>query len=349
MSDYISLYDIVGEINITLGFDAQIEKSNSYYTHLFGDANWQNNLVTKSVFLGKDLFKIVSFYPETISKYEPAGAPQREFPRMEQNLMYVELKSYLSLNHLNDARNIKVYFGDEELRIFNIKIGSGSWSYFVWIEKPKKRQRGRFRVDILGITQLSDKFLEISDKLGTVPSSNSNLYSPFYCYSIPLYFVGPPSGKDVPKPRYGLMPISIEDVNLREKALNINILVALKSRDYTWLEEGKGWSDVIKDNPSADLSKYVSSSSSHYRVYLFIRSRDKLLWHDKGVLISPKTLEANNREILKLEFDQVRAMLEKEIISGENEFLLVVTYTYTYEGDTFEIASDMYWSVFTVE
>lgn len=335
--------DLIGEFEITIGFDCPLEKTNVVYQHLFGDANWQNNIIKKDVTLGNDLFEIISFFPDKISKIEPAEKPQGEFPRMEQDLMYIDLKSYLILSHLDDAKDVKIYFNDEDLRIFNIKIKGlgGQGEYRVWFKKPEKRERGRFKVEILGISRLADKYLEITSESKTAPSK---IELPYYFDSTPANWLNLfPSAFT-----YGLMPINIEGVNIKGNA-PVNFLVAVRSKDYTWLEQGKSWSDVNKDNPNADLSKYVSSLSSNYQIYLFIRAKDKLQWRDIGKLISPKTLEANKREVVTFTLDEAKALLEKKLTSGENEFLILVTYTTTEEKEKIEVPSDMYWSKFTLK
>jgi hypothetical protein len=343
------LLHFIGEFEVTVGFDSPAWKTNSEYPYVISDANRRNNVMTKTVSLGGDCFEIISFFPEKISRYKPAGGAQGEFPRREQNLMYLKLRSYLPLTLLDDPSDFKVYFNDEELRIFNVTGDPQRGIYRVWIEKPEKRERGRFKVNILGVSRSSNKFLEVETAKFTPAPASPKL--PYYFESpappVPLPYTISPD-----KFPYGVMPISIEGVSIREKDGKVNVGVALKARDYTWLERGKGWSDVRKDNPNADLSKYVSSLASTYQVYLLMRPKDKLRWRHIGKLISPKTLEANKREVVTFTLDEVKALLEKTLTSGENEFLVVVTYTFTEregkEVEEIEVPSDMYWGNFTL-
>jgi len=356
------LLDLIGEFEVTVGFDSPAWKTNSEYPYVISDADRRNNVMTKSVSLGGDCFEIISFFPEKISKYKPAEGPQREFPRKEQNLIYLELRSYLPLLILDEATtpkkiylnekvdpigDFKVYFNDEELRIFNVTGDPKRGIYRVWIEEPEKRERGRFKVNILGVSKFSNKFLEVETKFASAPESTSP--------KLPYYYESP--APPVPFPYiisldtfpYGVKPISIEGVNIREKDGKVNVLVSLRSRDYTWLEEGKRRRDLMKEKENTgadiDLSKYVDAP---YWVYLFIRPKNKIKWRDMGALVSPRKLEADKRAVVSFTFDLAEAMFQKGITLGENEFLIVITYLVTEEELSSGVPSDMYWGVFTL-
>lgn len=341
-AEYSDPFSLIGDFDITIGFDAKIEESNIIYYHFFGDKNWQNNIVTKSVSFGINSFEIISFCPEKLSSISPALATPKEFPRKENNLIYIRVNSYLPLTSANE-NEIKVYFNNELLRIFSIKFldfTKNYSKYLIWIEKPKKIERGQFKIDILGISKFSN-YLEIENKFTGITTSSS---APFYFDSVPIYYASPDDGKSP----YGLCPISIEDINLRGNA-PMNLSIILRPKNFIWLERGKGWSDVQKENPNADLSKYVSSMTSVYKVYVYVRPKDKIAWNFIDSAESPITLYPDKRNIINFSIDEVKNILKGNLKGGVNEILIFVTYTYKDEEIVKEVISDMYWTEFTIK
>lgn len=353
-TDTLPAQDLIGDFDIIIGFDYPLEKISSTYYHLFSDANWDNNFITKTFSLGSDSFEILGFYPEKLSSISPEIS-EKEFLRKESRLIYLNIKSYLPLNLYNDVNSIKVYFNNELLRIFSIQLidwDKDHYNFAVWVERPKNIVKGKFRVEISGVSKYS-KDLEVSKDFTT---SLGLKY--FYLGSIPVNYtlISYPFdfleyGDEKTNLPYGIMPIVIEDINIRGKA-PMNLFVALKPKGYTWLEYGKGWASVEKENPNADLSKYVSSlSDPSYIVYILVRPENKIGWNLLDKSIAPKTLEADKRNILNYTIDEVKYLLEGKLKSGKNELLIFVTYKMydSKKKETKEVVSDMYWTEFKIE
>lgn len=353
-TDVLPALDLIGDFDIIIGFDYPLEKTNVVYYHLFSDANWENNFITKTISLGNDAFEILGFYPEKISSIS-SEVSEKEYVRKENKLIYLKVKSYLPLNLYSDADSIKVYFNNELLRIFSIQLldwDKDHYKFTIWVERPKNIVKGRFRVDISGVSKFSN-YLEVSKEftdslglsyfyLGAIPVNYTLISSPFD-------FLEYGDGKfNLP---YGIIPINIEDINIKGKA-PMSLLVALKPKGYTWLEYGKGWASVEKENPNADLSKYISSlSDPSYFVYVLVRPENKISWNLLYKSLAPKTLEADKRNILSYTVDEIKGILEGKLKGGKNELLIIVTYMmYDSKKDIKrEVVSDMYWTEFKIE
>lgn len=347
----LSDIDIAGDFDVIVSFDERLDKEpNTIYYHLFSDRDRQNNIITKSVSFN-DLFVLGSFYPKKVSILKPAGV-KSDFPRLEQDLMYIDIKSYARLNLIDDNSTIKVYFNNEPLRVFSIIIEDID-KYRVWFEKPKKVGKGKIRVELAGITRFSKDDLEVTDSFILSESYTSSKISwPFYFGASPnvyiLYF-----GKEDPEPPYGARPISIEAINMKGNA-PINVSILLKSPQVTWFDSSKGLKDIP---PNADLRYYAGPT---YTVTVYIRPSNKIIWRFLESIEAPVTLEANKSAVVIIRLDEIKALLKGNLGSGENEILIQVSYsfeteeTYTANNEvktvilTRTILSDMYWTKFKI-
>ncbi|MBC7319266.1 hypothetical protein H5T89_01350 [bacterium] len=344
--------DIVGDFDVTVSLDEELNKeSNTVYYHLFSDRNRQNNIVTRSVSFN-DLFTLGSFYSKKVSILKPAGV-RSEFPRLEQDLMYIDIKSYARLDLIDDNSIIKVYFNNEPLKIFSIIIEDTD-RYRIWFEKPKKVGKGKIRVDLAGITRFSKDDLEVTDSFILSESyASSKISWPFYFGASPnvyiFYF-----GEEDPKPPYGATPISIDTINIRGNA-PINISILLKSPQITWFDSSKSSKDIP---PNADLRYYAGSN--RYTVRVYVRPNSKIIWRLLESIEAPVTLEPNKRTIVTVKLDELTALLKGNLASGENEILIQVSYsfkrreTYTANNEVkevimeYNVLSDMYWTSFKI-
>ncbi|MCX7795264.1 MAG: hypothetical protein N2380_01895 [bacterium] len=344
--------DTIGDFDIIISFDEEIDKkTNTTYYHLFSDGNRQNNIFVTSLSFN-EVFDLGAFYPKKVSILKPAGV-KREYPRLEQDLMYIDVKSYVKLNLIDEISTIKVYFNNEPLRIFNITIGYMD-SYRVWFEKPKKVGKGKIKVELLGITRFSKDDLEVTDSfIFSSEASSSDISWPFYFTASPdvylLYF-----GKDDPKPPYGATPISIDDISIKGNA-PINISIALRSPQITWFDISKGLKDIP---PNADLRYYAWSN--RYAVRVYIRPSNKIKWRFLEHIEAPVTIEPNKRPIITIKLDELEAFAKGDLTSGENELLIQVIYTfetkekYVANQEVKEVVmkhmilSDMYWTRFKI-
>lgn len=353
ISDYqLPGIDIVGDFNIIVSVDEEIDKkADTTYYHFLSDRDRQNNIVTKTMSFNS-LFDIESFYPKRVSILKPAGTKD-EFPRLEQDLIYIDIKSYARLDLIDDVSIIKVSFNNESLRIFSIIIG-GDNSYRVWFEKPKKVGKGKIQVEIAGITRFSKDDLEVTDRLilSETPIS-SKISWPSYFYASPevymLYF-----GTEDPEPPYGATPIFIDELNMKGNA-PINISIALKSPKITWFDKSKGSRDIP---PNADRSYYAGSN--RYGIEVYIRPKDKVKWRFLEYLEAPVTIEPSKRSIVVVKLDELGSLIKGDLTTGENEILIQVVYSfeskerYTANQEVkevikkFMILSDMYWTKFEI-
>lgn len=344
--------DIIGDFDVIVGFDEEIDKkTNITYYHLFSDGNRQNNIFVKSVSFG-EIFDIGGFYPKRVSTLKPAST-KRDFPRLEQDLMYIDIKSYIRLDLIDDVSIIKVYFNNEPLRIFSIIIKDTD-NYRVWFEKPKKTGRGKIKVELAGITRFSKDDLEVTDSFIFSPAQSlSDISWPFYFDASPdvylLYF-----GKEDPKPPYGATPIFIDDISIRGN-VPINISIALKSSQVTWFDTSKGSKDIPSN---ADLRYYAGSN--RYAIRVYTRPKDKIKWRFLEHIEAPVTIEPNKRSIVTVKLDELEAFAKGNLASGINELLIQVVYTFEAKEryianqevkevtTKYMILSDMYWTRFEI-
>ncbi len=348
----LSGIDITGEFDVIVSFDEEIDKkANTSYYHLFSDRNRENNIFVKSVAFN-NVFDLGAFYPKRVSILKPAGV-KREFSRLEQDLMYIDIKSYVRLDLIDDNSTIKVYFNNEPLRIFSIIIKDVD-NYRVWFERPKRIGKGKIKVELAGITRFSKDDLEVTDSFIISPAPlPSDISWPFYFDASPdvymFYF-----GKDDPKPPYGSTPISIDDINIRGNA-PISISIALRSPQITWFDVSKSSKDIPSN---ADLRYYAGAN--RYAIEVYIRPSNKLRWQLLEHIEAPVSIEPNKRSIITVKLDEVKKLLEGHLTSGENELLIQVIYTFETKERyianqevkevimKYAILSDMYWTRFKI-
>jgi len=336
---FISAYelpgiDIAGDFDIIVSVDEEIYKeTNTTYYHFFSDVNRQNNIVTKTISFNS-LFDIESFYPKRVSILKSAGT-KKEFPRLEQDLMYIDIKSYARLDLIDDDSIIRILFNNEQLRVFSIIIRDND-RYRVWFEKPKKVGKGKIQVEIAGITRFSKDDLEVIDSfILSETSIPSKISWPFYFYASPevyrFYF-----GTKDPEPPHGATPIYIDDLNIRGNA-PISISIVLKSPNLTWY-----------------------AGANRYGVQVYIRPKNKIHWRSLEYLKAPVTIEAGKRSILVMKLDEIGSLIKGDLSAGENEILIQVVYIfgsreeYTANQEVKEVIerymvlSDMYWTKFEI-